>query len=55
MFVDDCRDRDMAMKKARKILRKKYPIGKLCRNIFSAHQQGYKKGRYVVWYEIEAC
>jgi len=50
IFVDNCRDRNEALKKARKILKEKYPNMK--RNIFSAHKQGYKKGRYVVWYKI---
>jgi len=52
MFVDGCKDRASAIKKARKKLRKKFPVGKLKRNIYSVHQQGYEKGRYVVWYEV---
>jgi len=50
IFVDNCKDRNTALKKARKILKKRYP--KMKRNIFSVHKQGYKKGRYVVWYKI---
>ena len=52
-FVDDCKDNNMAMKKARKILRKKYPVGKFFRDIFSVQQQGHKKGRYIVFYRIK--
>lgn len=48
MFVDGCKDSDLAIKKARKKLRKEFPVGKFKRNIFSVHQQGYNKGRYVV-------
>lgn len=52
MFVDGCKDRDSAIKKARKKLRKEFPAGKFKRNIYSVHQQEYNKGRYVIWYKI---
>ena len=50
IFVDAL-DRSSAIKEARKKLREKYS-NRIVREIFSVHQQGQKRNRYVIWYRV---